>query len=59
MKLRPDPTPTAEELAPGFERLRKAFEPQAGDLKLLRSAQHPDQRCAADRNQDVSEGHRT
>ncbi len=35
MKLRPDLTPTDEELAPGFERLRKAFEPQAGDLTLL------------------------
>ena len=35
MKLRPDLTPTDEELAPGFERLRRAFEPQAGDLTLL------------------------
>jgi hypothetical protein len=35
MTLRPDLTPTDEELAPGFERLRKAFEPQAGDLTLL------------------------
>jgi hypothetical protein len=35
MKLRLDLTPTDEELAPGFERLRKAFEPQAGDLTLL------------------------
>lgn len=35
MNLRPDLTPTDEELEPGFERLRKAFEPQAGDLTLL------------------------
>jgi hypothetical protein len=35
MTLRPDLTPTDEELAPGIERLRKAFEPQAGDLTLL------------------------
>jgi hypothetical protein len=58
MKLHPDLTPTDEELVAGFERCRKAFEPQAGDLKLLRSVQHPDQRCSADRNQYVSEGHR-
>ena len=35
MNLRPDLTPTDEELEPSFERLQKAFEPQAGDLTLL------------------------
>jgi hypothetical protein len=35
MKLRSDLTPTDEELALGFERLRKVFEPQAGDLTFL------------------------
>jgi len=35
MKLRPDLTPTDEELAPGFARLRKAFDQQAGVNKFI------------------------
>lgn len=35
MTLRPDLTPTDEELAPGFERLWKAFQPDASDPTFL------------------------